>query len=193
VALACAGFTALGGCSGRAPFLAGSPTVGQLKTSLSHLEYENAQLKRAVAKLRQENRSMEDRMVQGEIDNGDLTARLDDARNLLRDRGLDPDSRPRSRRDGLRGFSNEGSGVETLPAGQPARKRRKPPVARIPGQVDAQPLDPDDESSPESNAGADGLSLRFDDDADHHTFFSSGPLRWTPIVRSAGDLSSQVR
>ena len=32
---------------------------------------------------------MEDRLVQEQIDNGDLTARLDDARNLLRDRGID--------------------------------------------------------------------------------------------------------
>ena len=53
--------------------------MGQLKTSLSHLEYENAQLKRDVAKLQQENRAMEDRLVQEEQDNGDLTARLDDA------------------------------------------------------------------------------------------------------------------
>ncbi len=32
---------------------------------------------------------MEDRLVQEQIDNGDLAARLDDARNLLRDRGVD--------------------------------------------------------------------------------------------------------
>ena len=67
--------------------LTGGPTVGQLKTSLSHLEYENAPVEATVAKLEQENRSMEDRLVQEQIDNGDLTARLDDARNLLRDRG----------------------------------------------------------------------------------------------------------
>src|SRR5437016_4248954 len=82
--LVCAGLSGLAGCSGRGAFLSGGPTVGQLKTSLSHLEYENAQLKRAVAKLQQESRTMEDRLVQEEIDNGDLTARLDDARNLLR-------------------------------------------------------------------------------------------------------------
>ena len=84
------------GVRGRADFLTGGPTSGQLKTSLSHLEYENQQLKRSVAKLEQENRAMEDRLVQEQIDNGDLTARLDDARNLLRDRGLDPDVRARS-------------------------------------------------------------------------------------------------
>ena len=43
---------------------------------------------------------MEDRLVQEQIDNGDLTARLDDARNLLRDRGLEPDVKLGSRRRG---------------------------------------------------------------------------------------------
>ena len=83
------------GCSGQSGFLTGGPTVGQMKTSLSHLEFENVELKRSVAKLQQENRSMEDRLVQEQIDNGDLTARLDDARNLLRDRGIESDVRVR--------------------------------------------------------------------------------------------------
>src|ERR1700733_10958963 len=81
------------GCSGRSGFLTGGPTVGQMKTSLSHLEFENVELKRSMAKLQQENRSMEDRLRQEQIDNGDLTARLDDARNLLRDRGIESDTR----------------------------------------------------------------------------------------------------
>ena len=91
---------------------------------------------------------MEDRLVQEEIDNGDLTARLDDARNLLRDRGLATGDRARSPRDGLGDSPDEGSGLRTLPAGQPARRRRKPPVARIPGQIDV-PSDQDDAASSE--------------------------------------------
>ena len=74
--------------------------MGQLKTSLSHLEYENEQLKKSTAKLQRENRSMEDRLVQEQMENGDLTARLDDARNLLRDRGVDADVRLGSHRGG---------------------------------------------------------------------------------------------
>jgi transposase-like protein len=35
---------------------------------------------------------------QEQIDNGDLAARLDDARNLLSDRGVDPDVRVGARR-----------------------------------------------------------------------------------------------
>ncbi|HZW29185.1 MAG TPA: hypothetical protein VFF52_00655, partial [Isosphaeraceae bacterium] len=118
--LACALLSWLAGCSGRGAFLTGGPTTAQLKTSLSHLEYENAQLSRTVAKLQRENRSMEDRLAQEEIDNGELTARLDDARNLLRDRGLDLDGRVRSSRDEP---SGDGSGARTLPAGQSARRR----------------------------------------------------------------------
>ena len=41
---------------------------------------------------------IEDRLVQEQIDNGELTARLDDARNLLRDRGIDPEVRVGSNR-----------------------------------------------------------------------------------------------
>ena len=74
--------------------------MGQLKTSLSHLEYENEQLKKTTAKLERENRSMEDRLVQEQMENGDLTARLDDARNLLRERGVDDDVRLGSHRTG---------------------------------------------------------------------------------------------
>ena len=133
VALACAGLTLLSGCSGRSTFLSGGPTVGQMKTSLAHLEYENAQMKRDLAKLRRENRAIEDRLVQQEQDNGELTARLDDARNLLRDRGVDPAERAASHRDGC-----EAPGRRRRRQDPPRRpvepKRRKPPVARIPGQ-----------------------------------------------------------
>ena len=64
VAFVVALLAASAGCSGQSSFLTGGPTVGQLKTSLSHLEYENEQLKKKTAKLERENRSMEDRLVQ---------------------------------------------------------------------------------------------------------------------------------
>ena len=89
LALLLRGLCSGAGCSGQSSFLTGGPTVGQLKTSLSHLEYENEQLKKTTAKLERENRSMEDRLVQEQMENGELTARLDDARNLLRERGID--------------------------------------------------------------------------------------------------------
>ena len=79
--------------------------------------------------------------MQEQIDNGDLAARLDDARNLLSDRGIDPDVRVGSRRgrDGWREFvaDDDGRATRTLPAGQRAGQRRKPPFAQISGQVNS--------------------------------------------------------
>src|SRR5262249_50463794 len=154
---ACALLSSLGGCSGRASFLSGGPTAAQLKTSLSHLEYENAQLSRTVAQLQRESRALEDRLAQEEIDNGELTARPDDARNLLRDRGLNREDRVRSRRDELRDSSPDGSGVRALPAGQPARRRRKPPFVQIPSQNEV-PWDRDlgPDPGPRANPDASG-------------------------------------
>ena len=118
--------------------------MGQLKTSLSHLEYENEQLKTKTAKLEKESRTLENRLVQEQIDNGDLTARLDDARNLLRDRGLETDVKHGSRRrgDGAESFAQDdaprGTDLSTdRPGNTPAR--RKPPFAQISGQVDDVP------------------------------------------------------
>ena len=79
----------IAGCAGRESVLAGGSSTGQLKTTLSHLQFENEQLKTKVAQLEEEHRTVEDRLVQEQIHNGDLAARLDDARNLLRDRGLE--------------------------------------------------------------------------------------------------------
>lgn len=162
---------ACAGCSGRGTYITGGPTTGQLKTSLSRLEYENDQLKTEVARLKDENRSFEDRLVQERIHSGDLAARLDDARNMIRDRGYefddaaadDPLSRPR-----------------TLPAGR-ATPRRKPPTARIPSPVDDEEIPPlilDDDRAPARSSrqrpparGEDSVSMRVDDD-----------FRWIPVA-----------
>ncbi len=181
------GLMTIAGCSGNSTFLSGGPTAGQLKTSLSHLEYENLQLKRSVAKLEQENRTIEDRLVKEQLDNGDLIARLNDARNLLRDRGEEKSELARTRRDDSRSASEDSSGARTLPAGRATPKRRKLPVARIPGQIEPAPPREEDGPSlgprpiPDADADADRSSFRPDDTLDHHTFYS-GPLRWTRIA-----------
>jgi hypothetical protein len=177
------------GCSGQSSFLTGGPTVGQLKTSLSHLELENQQLKHSVARLQHENRSIEDRLVQEQIDNGDLAARLDDARNLLSDRGLDPELRVGSRRgsDGLGGSpADDRSEPRTLRAGQRSRPRRKPPFARITGPINTIPSVDDDDGKGrrgsdggDSDAGPSGG--RLDGTLDHHSFYS-GSLGWLPVA-----------
>jgi len=168
--LACLAVTSAG-CSGRGTYITGGPTTGQLKTSLSRLEYENDQLKTQVARLKEENRLFEDRLVQEQLHSGDLAARLDDARNMIRDRGYDfddaaadaPVSRPR-----------------TLPAGR-ATPRRKPPTARIPSPVDDEEIPPlilDDDRPPARSSrqkpaarSEDSVSMRVDDD-----------FRWIPVA-----------
>lgn len=187
------------GCSGQSNFLTGGPTVGQLKTSLSHLEYENEQLKRTTAKLQRENRSMEDRLVQEQMENGDLTARLDDARNLLRDRGLEADVRIGSHRGGET-LGESGSGADgaertTIPAGSRSR-RRKTPFAQISGGGDAvAPIEVDDPADSERSAGSRARSRRagrrLDDELDHHSSHKA-PQSWLPVADSSDD-SVQIR
>ena len=128
-----------------------------MKASLSHLQFENEQLKTEVAKLKEENRSMDDRLVQEQMHNGDLAARLDDARNLLRDRGIDSETRVGARSRGTRSGDpdEELSQPRTLPAGRTSKKPRKPPAASIPGDLDDLPTasDREDPKAARSRSG----------------------------------------
>jgi hypothetical protein len=157
------GLACTAGCSGRGSFLTGGPTTGQLKASLAHMEVENQQLRKQVAQLRTDSRAIEDRLVREELNNGDLTARLDNARNLLRDRGVEFDEKPRTASNSRRSmfdddddedYASSGAGAgsrRTLPTGQPSKRTRKPPFARIPGRIerdlDEEDLDEDAVSS----------------------------------------------
>jgi hypothetical protein len=176
--------------------------VGQLKTSLSHLELENEQLKRQVAKLEQDGRGLEDRLVQEQMDNGDLAARLDDARNLLRDRGLDADTRLGSHRSERKsqGFSagdDDGdAGRRTLPAAQSSRKRRKPPFARIPGSLQDLPTSQEDDEADSAQGSRESPSgsrrSRFGDDLDHRAA-RTRQRAWNPVAAANNDGLSLVR
>jgi hypothetical protein len=189
------------GCSGQSSFLTGGPTVGQLKTSLSHLEYENEQLKKSTAKLERENRSMEDRLVQEQMENGDLTARLDDARNLLRDRGLDADVRLGSHRGGqAQGRSkSEGEGAEeaSFPDESPSR-RRKTPFAQISGgsdslgPIDVKGPDADTDSNERARVKTKRSRRQLEDELDHHSYHKA-PQSWMRIADSSDDSIIQVR
>ncbi len=59
------------GCSVR-PLLSQGPGVGSLKTSLSHMEFENQQLRRKVSALGLGNRQYENQLLQVESHNGEL-------------------------------------------------------------------------------------------------------------------------
>ncbi len=151
------GIASASGCAGNGNFLTGRPTQGQLKASLAHVEVENQQLQKQVAKLRSDNRSMEDRLVREEQANGDLTARLDSARNLLKDRGVELEDKrqasTRERRSSLNDDelddlnAGDGSSRRTLPAGQKSRGSRKAPFVQIPNRIEDIDEDEDDVSS----------------------------------------------
>ncbi len=204
-ALVCVVLIGGAGCAGQSNLLGQGPTKGQLKASLSHLEFENNELKRKTAKLEQENRTMENRLVQEEIDNGDLIARLDDARNLLRDRGVEPDvklgSRGRAARDDSSAEEDTARGGRTMPASRSTRERRRPPFAQIaaPGK-DLGSGDQDgqtDGTSPRRDARPGPARRNRDDDLDHHSFHS-GTLQWLPVAGAGGanttaDSTIQVR
>lgn len=135
--------------------------VSSLKTSLSNMEYENRQLKNQVAKLDADNREIENELLQEKSANGDLSARLDDARSLLSQRGLGDAE------------SLELGTARTHPAGQSSKKPRKPPFARIPGRID--PVTPDENESSSSSSVRPGEDLGT-------SSFHAGPLQWYPIA-----------
>lgn len=180
--LACVVALASWGCSGRTSYITGGPTNGQLKTSLSRLEYENDQLKTEVARLKEENRSIEERLVQEQLHTGTLTAKLNDAQNVMRDRGLEVDGVPDRPR--------------TLPAGRRTSKPRKPPTAQIESDYyddDPPPLIIEDEPTPRAGSGRqrsrskrpadDSVSLNLDDDDANWLPVASGPDPKAPAKR----------
>jgi hypothetical protein len=111
------------------PILAHHTTVGTLKASVSKLQFEKESLEKQVTDLTAENRRAEERLAQEEEANGELTARLDDARVLLRTRGYDPEAFSAPAR-------SPGSSDDEAPRGEKPRRTRKPPVARIPARID---------------------------------------------------------
>jgi hypothetical protein len=187
--LLAAGLFLTGGCSSRTGALTGGASSGQMKSAMSHLQFENEQLKTEVAKLKEENRSFEDRLVQEQVHNGDLAARLDDARNLLRDRGIDNDTRLGARARGAASEEpdDELSGPRAIRAGRSTRKPRKPPAASIPGgDLYELPTASDDE--PKDNHT---ISFRAADSPRPRRSFSDDPappsedddqLRWQPVA-----------
>jgi hypothetical protein len=171
----------LSGCAGTGPLLPSRTTLGSLKTSVSHLEYENDQLRSQVAKLESEKRDVEDRLVQEEWANGDLSKRLDDARQVLSQRGLDDSLLS----GGSRADSGGADSARTLPAGQSNRKRRKAPFAQIPGRIENAPSsEPVDDSfvNPKQPIG-DGLGPQGSLDSE----------RWLPIAQGTSDSTKNQR
>lgn len=137
---------ALSGCASKGPIMSRQTTVGSLKAGVSQLEFDNRQLRKQVADLKVEKRDVEDRLVQEEAANGEISARLDDARNVL------------SRREGVLPGDTELTSTEppsnarkTLPAGRTSRPGRKAPFAQIPGRID--PVSPSRDDTDDAAQG----------------------------------------
>ncbi len=167
------------GCAQPGPLFSRFTTVGTLKTSLSHLEFENQQLRSKVTNLESENREIENRLVQEEAVTGDLSARLDDARDLLGRNGYSSGSSTSA-------SNRDESGARALPAGRSSRTPRKPPFARVPGRINsAPPADNyDDEFNRPTLPSADSLGPQSGRDDDG---------QWLPIARGATTPATKVR
>lgn len=174
------GLIPLAGCQNSSgPVFGRQAMVGTLKASVSQLEYENQQLKTQVAELNRDKREAEDRLSQEEQANGDLAARLDDARELLRRQGVNmPESKAARVSD------------ESIPPPRaPARKQnRKPPSVELPR------VDPPDEVDSEQEPPSTKPRRRTRSSTDQAAYRQQDPddTRWFPVARSSTLTASPV-
>jgi hypothetical protein len=117
------------GCSQPGPFTARQTMVGSLKASVSQLEFENEKLRREVGELKADNSRLDNQIVQEREANGEITARLDDAKDLLRRQGGNAQALGSSSRN------VEDDDIPPPATTSPVRRSkssRKPPAAQIP-------------------------------------------------------------
>lgn len=180
ISLTLAALGVLPACAQPGPLLSRQTTIGTLKTSVSRLEYDNEQLKRELAEARAENRRTALRLDQEEAANGELTARLDDARNLISNPDLED----------LAGSTRPTSAPEPAdprPAPAPAgRKPYKPPFAQIRGRIEIPPPPEEEELEPAEDRGAFRGSLRRDDLGTQGRLDPSASAPWLPVARGLG-------
>ena len=160
------------GCAHPGPIATHRATVGSLKASVSQLEYSNENLKKQVADLRSDSTRVENELVQEKEANGELTARLDDAKDVIRKQGGDVTALNRS--SGSASQASTASADDEVPpelksAVRRSRSRRKPPTTQIPR--------PD--SATDSGPGA--LELPSDPGPQAARDLDDG--RWLPVAR----------
>ena len=132
------------GCSGDGPLRSRWMSMNSLQANVARLETDNQRLERELADSKANMRRFEDKLVNAEEVNGELRARLDDARYALKGQGVDLDGQV-SRR------TNPPRSSKTLPAGRPKVPGRKAPFATIPGRIDSTEP-PQDDSEPSSSS-----------------------------------------
>ena len=171
--LALASLGSFAGCAQSGPIATHRNTVGMLKQSVSQLEYSNDNLKKQVAELKSDSSRAETELVQERNNNGELTARLDDAKDALRKEGKDVTAL--NRPIGSASKASTASADDEIPAPRSqvqrsSRRNRKPPSAAIPPKIESSvdngpgalqlPSEPNDPGPQASRSAEDGTWLR---------------------------------
>ena len=162
------------GCAGPGPIASRQTMVGSLKASVSQLEFQNEKLKKEVGELKADNSRIDNLLVQEREANGEVTARLDDAKDLIRRGGnaqamgtsaspLDDDNIPPP---------------VTVPRARRTRSSRSSPTVTIPAPSSNRDDDLSYDPPPRRRARDLGPDDREQDD------------RWLPVARG---LPSTVR
>lgn len=169
----------LTGCSTPGPLASRRNTMGMLKTSVSQLEASNQDLKKQVATLRTESNRFETELAQERQDNGELTARLDDAKQVIRRNGGDVTAfnTPPARASSTVSDSDEiPAPARTSPVRRSSRPSRKPPAAAIAG--------PESSTSATITPGRGSASSSDVDPGPQANRDDPDDGRWLPIARS---------
>ena len=138
----CLAVALAGGCAGPNPFTSRQTTMGSLKASVSQLEFENEKLRAEVGELKADNSRLDNQLVQEREANGEITARLDDAKDLIRRQGGNTQALAGPWKDA----EEEVPPPATPPKARRTRGSRTPPPASI--------------RPPETSSTGDDLSLQ---------------------------------
>jgi hypothetical protein len=162
------------GCAGQNPFTARQTTVGSLKASVSQLEFENEKLRKQVGELKVDNSRLDNELVQEKSVSGEMAARLDDAKDLLRRQGQNAQAMGGSSSN----FEDDIPPPVSTPKSRRVKTNRQPPAASIPFPSSAPSSDDLSLKSPKRTPSDIGPADREDDDL------------WLPVARG---IPSQVQ
>ena len=156
--------------------------MGALKSNVAQLESEKDQLNKQVAELKTENRRIETELAAVEDKNGELAARLDDARTLISRQGIDEGNLSRAASDSDRQAPRRSTPARSQPG------NRKSPVAQIPSE--RRPMLEDDEPTDEP-FDLPPPKLKKRSSIDQSRLNDGSP--WLPVARGGVTPKRQVR
>jgi hypothetical protein len=176
------------GCAGVGSGLASRrTTMGTLKADVARLESQNQQFRGRVAELEADKRRVSEQLAQEREANGELTARLDDARMLLARQGGTGEAVERQ-------WPDDSIERITPPSGRTRSSTRRPPFAQIGGGRRPIPT-PDDEDLPAPEETPDEparSSDLFPEDRERSTR-GERTLRWLPVATGLTEPSAKRR